>query len=96
MPGRGRYMVNKIFELFFDVSTGLTYSLILNHLCSFSPERKETIEAMAYHPFGTGQRSCPAMRFAEMELKIVIAKIVTTHLILLDKKHKVYKHILRC
>ncbi|XP_040069418.1 cytochrome P450 3A16-like [Ixodes scapularis] len=42
----------------------------------FSPENKSTIEPMAYIPFGIGTRNCPASRFAEFELSLLIAKTV--------------------
>ncbi|CAN8030863.1 unnamed protein product [Ixodes persulcatus] len=42
----------------------------------FSPENRSKIEPMAYIPFGIGARNCPASRFAEFELMVVIAKTV--------------------
>ncbi|KAG0417667.1 hypothetical protein HPB47_005430, partial [Ixodes persulcatus] len=55
----------------------------------FSPENKSTIEPMAYIPFGIGTRNCPASRFAEFELSLVIAKTVAKFkLLLCDEPEK--------
>ncbi|KAM7296247.1 putative cytochrome P450 [Ixodes scapularis] len=42
----------------------------------FSPENKKTIESPAYIPFGIGLRICPAARFAEIALALILSKIV--------------------
>ncbi|CAN7990261.1 unnamed protein product, partial [Ixodes hexagonus] len=45
----------------------------------FSPENKTTIEPMSYIPYGVGPRNCPASRFADMMLLLIIAKTVAVY-----------------
>ncbi|KAM6156414.1 cytochrome P450 3A4-like [Erethizon dorsatum] len=42
----------------------------------FSKKNKENIEPYAYMPFGAGPRSCIAMRFALMNMKLAIIRIL--------------------
>ncbi|KAM6157148.1 cytochrome P450 3A4-like [Erethizon dorsatum] len=42
----------------------------------FSKKNKENIEPYAYMPFGAGPRSCIAMRFALMNIKLAIIRIL--------------------
>ncbi|XP_068202510.1 cytochrome P450 9e2-like [Palaemon carinicauda] len=42
----------------------------------FLPENKDDIKTGTYLPFGLGPRNCIGMRFAQMEAKLIIAKIL--------------------
>lgn len=42
----------------------------------FMPDNRDNIEPFAYMPFGQGPRQCIAMRFAEVEIKIAIARLI--------------------
>ncbi|CAN7940796.1 unnamed protein product, partial [Ixodes hexagonus] len=55
----------------------------------FSPENKPKIEPMAYQPFGNGPRNCVAMRFAQLTLKMTLAKLLSKYTFTLDEeRHK--------
>ncbi|XP_066941636.1 cytochrome P450 3A29-like [Macrobrachium rosenbergii] len=52
----------------------------------FNPERfspavkaSETRHPMSYIPFGAGPRSCPGVRFAQLEAKVAIARLIRTY-----------------
>ncbi|XP_068240579.1 cytochrome P450 3A19-like [Palaemon carinicauda] len=42
----------------------------------FLPENKNDLTNYTYMPFGLGPRNCLAMRFAQMEAKVALAKLV--------------------
>jgi len=44
--------------------------------CVFRMEDMSKIDPIIFQPFGVGPRSCIAMRFAQMEVKMAISKIL--------------------
>ena len=42
----------------------------------FMPENKDEINQLAYMPFGQGPRNCIGMRFALLEIKLVLARML--------------------
>ncbi|XP_066941637.1 cytochrome P450 3A29-like [Macrobrachium rosenbergii] len=53
---------------------------------TFDPERfsaeakaSENRHPMSYIPFGAGPRSCPGLRFAQLEAKVALARLIRTH-----------------
>ncbi|XP_028967635.1 cytochrome P450 3A31 [Galendromus occidentalis] len=47
----------------------------------FLPENKTSAMSWAWQPFGAGPRNCIGMRFAQMEIKITLAKLLTKYVL---------------
>ena len=43
----------------------------------FAPENKTEAQQYAFLPFGSGGRSCVAMRLAILELKVAVVKVIS-------------------
>ncbi|XP_014286440.1 probable cytochrome P450 6a14 [Halyomorpha halys] len=52
----------------------------------FSEENKHKLVKCTYLPFGEGPRTCIGMRFAKMEIKIAIAKLIMKYKLTLNSK----------
>ena len=55
----------------------------------FSPEEKEGRNALAHLPFGLGPRNCIGMRFALMEAKMALTKILKDYIFVCTAKTQV-------
>ncbi|CAN8008122.1 unnamed protein product [Ixodes pacificus] len=55
----------------------------------FDPDRqnREMIDPMAFQPFGNGPRNCVGIRFAQLEMKLTLAKLLAKFRIKLDERH---------
>ena len=68
----------------------IIHNLVNDFICfRFSAERRAELHPMAWIPFGAGPRNCVGLRFALMEAKIVLAKLIKKFLIVPCEETKV-------
>ncbi|XP_054928806.1 cytochrome P450 3A12-like isoform X5 [Dermacentor andersoni] len=53
----------------------------------FSPENKGQGDLAAYQPFGQGPRMCVGIRFAQLEMRLTLAKLMAKYKLVLDDRH---------
>ena len=54
----------------------------------FTPERKAALPRGAYVPFGGGSRQCIGMRFGQLEIKAIAARVLREHRLELSPGHR--------
>jgi cytochrome P450 len=54
----------------------------------FDPERRAALPKGAYVPFGGGSRQCIGMRFGQLEIKAIAARILREHRLELDPGYR--------
>ena len=54
----------------------------------FAPERKAALPKGAYVPFGAGSRQCIGMRFGQLEIKAIAARVLREHRLELPRGHR--------
>lgn len=53
----------------------------------FSPENEGHVDPFVHQPFGQGPRNCVGMRFAQLEMKLTMAKLLAKYKLILDDRH---------
>lgn len=53
----------------------------------FSPDRKALMDPLAFQPYGIGPRNCVGMRLAQLEISLILAKLVHRFRLHLGSKH---------
>ncbi|XP_064455214.1 cytochrome P450 3A12-like isoform X2 [Ornithodoros turicata] len=53
----------------------------------FHPSNRTQLDSMTYQPFGSGPRNCVGMRFAQLEAKLTLAKMLSKYRVFLDDRY---------
>lgn len=54
----------------------------------FSPEQKESRDPLAFQPYGIGPRNCVGLKLAQLEMKLIVAKLVHRFRLHLGSRHE--------
>lgn len=54
----------------------------------FSPEQRASRNPLAFQPYGIGPRNCVGMKLAQLEMTVIIAKLVHRYRLHLSSKHE--------
>ena len=73
----------------FFITLAATTCSFYNSFFYFSPEAKANRNPYVYLPFGHGPRNCIGMRFAQMEMKIVLARLLKEFRLEISEETKV-------
>jgi thromboxane-A synthase len=60
----------------------------------FSQENRSQINSIAFQTFGFGPRNCMGMRFAQMELKLVLAKLLSQYQLRISSQSKPFETVI--
>ncbi|KAH7950140.1 hypothetical protein HPB49_019955 [Dermacentor silvarum] len=55
---------------------------------AFSPEQKESRDPLAFQPYGIGPRNCVGLKLAQLEMKLIVAKLVHRFRLHLGSRHE--------
>ncbi|KAH6942711.1 hypothetical protein HPB50_009476 [Hyalomma asiaticum] len=55
---------------------------------AFSPEQKASRDPLAFQPYGIGPRNCVGMKLAQLEMTLIVAKLVHRFRLRLGSKHE--------
>ena len=72
----GPRKVSRIFLFLYPFESIIVYIPMTYDYCRFTPEERAKRPLHCYFPFGTGPRTCVAMRFALLEAKAALIQVL--------------------